>query len=134
MINLLKGINLGKEEKEEEEVKQIVSDREEEEKKNSSLNEENKHIEEHKKIDSLLSNAIKPSPEVEKEVGKLQEQIKKEEEKKEEDSNEEKWDELNSEEKEEKRRREEHQINEYSRFNYFFENKMIQNIKNEGED
>lgn len=128
MINLLKGINLGKEEKEEEEVKQIVSDREEEEKKNSSLNEENKHIEEHKKIDSLLSNALKPSPEVEKEVGKLQEQIKKEEE------NEEKWDELNSEEKEEKRRREEHQINEYSRFNYFFENKMIQNIKNEGED
>lgn len=134
MINLLKGINLGKEEKKEEEVKQIVSDKEEEEKKNSSLNEVNKQIEEHKKIGSLLSNALKPSPEVEKEVGKLQEQIKKEEEKKEEVLNEEKWDELNSEEKEEKRRREEHQINEYSRFNYFFENKMIQNIKNEGED
>ena len=110
MINLLKGINLGKENKEEE-VKQFVSDKEED-KKSSSLNEVNKQIQGHKKIGSLLSNAVKPSKEVENEVGELQEEIKKEE----------------------KRRREEHQINEYSRFNYFFENKMIKNIKNEGED
>ena len=132
MINLLKGINLGKENKEEE-VKQFVSDKEED-KKSSSLNEVNKQIQEHKKIGSLLSNALKPSKEVENEVGELQEEIKKEEEKKKEEEIEEKEEELNSEEKEEKRRREEHQINEYSRFNYFFENKMIKNIKNEGED
>ena len=132
MINLLKGINLGKENKEEE-VKQFVSDKEED-KKSSSLNEVNKQIQEHKKIGSLLSNALKPSKEVENEVGELQEEIKKEEEKKKEEEIEEKEEELNSEEKEEKRRREEHQINEYSRFNYFFENKMIKNIKNEGEE
>ena len=132
MINLLKGINLGKENKEEE-VKQFVSDKEED-KKSSSLNEVNKQIQGHKKIGSLLSNAVKPSKEVENEVGELQEEIKKEEEKKKEEEIEEKEEELNSEEKEEKRRREEHQINEYSRFNYFFENKMIKNIKNEGED
>ena len=80
MINLLKGINLGKENKEEE-VKQFVSDKEEDT-KSSSLNEVNKQIQEHKKIGSLLSNALKPSKEVENEVGELQEEIKKEEEKK----------------------------------------------------
>ena len=42
MINLLKGINLGKENKEEE-VKQFVSDKEED-KKSSSLNEVNKQM------------------------------------------------------------------------------------------
>ena len=66
MINLLKGINLGKENKEEE-VKQFVSDKEED-KKSSSLNEVNKQIQEHKKIGSLLSNALKSSKEVENEV------------------------------------------------------------------
>ena len=75
MINLLKGINLGKENKEEE-VKQFVSDKEED-KKSSSLNEVNKQIQEHKKIGSLLSNALKPSKEVENEVGELQEEKKK---------------------------------------------------------
>ena len=94
MINLLKGINLGKENKEEE-VKQFVSDKEED-KKSSSLNEVNKQIQEHKKIGSLLSNALKPSKEVENEVGELQEEIKKEEEKKKEEEIEEKEEELNS--------------------------------------
>ena len=59
----------------------------------------NKQIQEHKKIGSLLSNALKPSKEVENEVGELQEEIKKEEEKKKEEEIEEKEEELNSEEK-----------------------------------